>query len=689
MKKALYIHLLLFATLVTTAQTIDRTKAPKPGPAPVINIADPVSFVLPNGLKVFVVTNSKLPQVSATLTINRDPLMEGEKAGMLGMAGSLMRRGTNTMSKAVLDESVDFLGANLFTGATSVSGSSLKQNFPKLMKIMADVALRPSFSKEELEKVRTQTLSGLAQAQDDPNSIASNVSSVLLYGKSHPYGEIETMETVKNVSVADIKKYHDVYWKPNIAYLIFVGDITPAEAQKIATEQFGKWQKGVIPAKAYPAVKPPARTYIAIIDRPSSVQSVIRIASPVQLKPGSPKAIPTSLMSSILGGGFSSRLVQNLREKYGFTYGASGGVSPDKLVGRFGASASVRNEKTDSAVGQFIHEFNRMRNEAASDTEVTSLKNYMSGEFARSLENPGTVASFALSTAVYGLPKDYYRKYLTSLNAVTAEQVQQVAREFIPVNNLVITIVGNAKEIAKELDKYGPVKYFDIYGNPKEAPVEKKVSGSITPESILQKAVEAYGGAAAIAALKDVSFTGNVELMGQSMVYEQKHIFPDGYSTAIKMGGMELMKTTKNGDDYKIMMQGADQPLDADAKSELRAKAALFEESYYLSNKDYKFEMKGIEQVDGKDAYHIGVTTPGGTTFSAYYDVATGLKIQDVREQEMGPMGKVNVTNRVLEYKEYNGVKLPVKMLIDLGMMKQNIVISEVKVNQGLTSKDL
>lgn len=689
MKKILYFHLFLFAALSVSAQNIDRSKPPKPGPAPVINIADPVSFVLPNGLKVFVVTNSKLPQVSATLTIDRDPLMEGEKAGMLGMAGSLMRRGTTAMSKSVLDESVDFLGANLSTASTSVSASSLKQNFPKLMQLVADVVLRPSFSADELEKVRTQTLSGLAQAQDDPNSIASNVSSTLLYGKMHPYGEMETMETVKKVTVADIKKYHGLYWKPNIAYLIFVGDITPAEARKLATEQFGKWQKGVIPTKTYPAVVPPARTYIAVIDRPSSVQSVIRIAAPVQLKPGSPKAIPASVMSSILGGGFSSRLMQNLREKYGFTYGAGGGVSPDKLVGRFSASASVRNEKTDSAVGQFIHEFNRLRNEAASDTEVTSLKNYMSGEFARSLENPGTIAGFALATAVYKLPKDYYRNYLTNLNAVTAAQVQQMAREFIPVNNLVITIVGNAKEITKGLEKYGEVKYFDIYGNPKEAPVEKKVSGSVSPESILQKAVEAYGGAAAIAALKDVSFTGTVELMGQSMVYEQKHIFPGGYSTAIKMGGMELMKTTKNGEDYKIMMQGAEQPLDADSKSELRAKAALFEETYFLSNKDYKFELKGIEAIEGSDAYRIAIQTPGGTTFNAFYDVATGLKVQDVREQEMGPMGKVSVTSRILEYKEYNGVKLPVKMLVDLGVMKQNIQISEVKVNQGLTSKDL
>lgn len=687
-----YIYLSLMAlcsTVLLPAQIIDRSKAPKPGPAPVINIADPASFTLPNGLKVFVVTNTKLPQVSATLTIDRDPLLEGEKAGMLSMAGSLMRRGTSKMDKATLDESVDFLGGELGASATSVSASSLKGNFPKLLQLMADVALRPSFSNAELEKIRTQTLSGLAQAKDDPNSIAGNVSGALVYGKNHPYGEFETEQTVKNVTVADIKSYHSTYWKPNIAYLIFVGDITSNEAMKLATEHFGSWTRGDVPKKQYAEVKQPAKTLIAVVDRPSSVQSVISISSPVNLQPGTPDAIPTSVMGNVLGGGFSSRLNQNLREKYAFTYGAGGGVSTDRLVGSFRASASVRNEKTDSAVGQFLYEFNRIRNEAASDSEVTALKNYMSGGFARSLENAATVANFALNVARYNLPKDYYRTYLTKLNAVTPANVQAMANKYVPVNNLVITIVGNAKEIAAGLSKYGDVKFFDINGNEVAPPTEKKVDANVTATSVLQKAIEAYGGEAAIAAIKDAMLKGSVSMMGQAMQYEQKHVMPGGYSAVVKMGPMELMKQSKNGSEYSAAMQGTKQEVSADDKAQLDAKAALYDERYYLSNAAVKLNLKGIESVDGKDAYDIEIVTPEGSSFHAFYDVKTGLKVQEMRQQEVGPMGKVNVTTLYKEYKEFNGVKIPVQIVIDLGVMKQDISITEVKINAGLSASEL
>lgn len=690
MKSIYNLLVMLAVSSAALAQTdIDRTKAPKPGPAPVINIADPAVFTLPNGLKVFVVTNTKLPQVAASLVIDRDPLVEGDKAGMTDMAGTMMRRGTTKMNKATLDENVDFLGASLSTSATSAYASSLKNNFPKLMALMADVVLRPAFSKEELEKVRKQTLSGLAQEKDDPNAIARNVSSALLYGKKHPYGEIETEATVKNITLDDIKKYHATWWKPNIAYLIFVGDITAAEAKNLAELNFGAWAKGEVPRLNYASVQPPAKTMIAVVDRPSSVQSIISIGAPVQLKPGAPEAIPASVMSNILGGGFSSRLNQNLREKYGFTYGAGGGVSSDKLVGRFRASASVRNEKTDSAVGQFIHEFNRIRNEQASDSEVTALKNYMSGGFARSLEDPSTIADFALNVARYNLPKDYYRNYLTRLSTVSASEVKQMANQYVPVNNLIITIVGNAKEIAKGLDKYGEVKYFDLYGNPAVAPVEKKVSEGVSAASVMQQAIAAYGGEAALQSLKDITLTGSAEIMGQQMQYEQKNVMPDGFSATVKMGEMTLMQQKKSGADYKVTMQGMDAPMDAEAKAELDAKAAFFEERYYLNNKEVKLELQGIEQVDGKDAYKVKVTLPGGNAFQSFYDVKTGLRLQEVKEQEMGQAGKVSVTFKFLEYKDYNGIKVPVKLLADFGMFQQNINITDVKLNQGLKLTDL
>lgn len=470
MKKSIIYFLIVLPLAMHAQLTIDRTKAPAPAPAPEIKVAEPASFILPNGLKVFVVQNDKLPSVSATLTIDRDPVLEGDKAGVVSMAGELIRRGTEKMNKATLDEEIDFLGASISTSDKSISGASLKDNFPKLIALMADIALRPSFPADELEKIRKQELSGLEQAKDNPNTIAENVVNSLLYGKDHPYGELETEATVAKVTVDDVKKYYNTYWKPNIAYLVFVGDIKPAEAKKLAVQYFGKWQKADVPRVNFKMTQPPARRYIAVVDRPASVQSVIHLVCPITLKPGSADDIPSSVMNNILGGGFSGRLFGNLREKHGFTYGAYSYLRADKLIGSFDANASVRNEKTDSAIGAFLEEFARIRKDTVNGDELTRMKNYLSGSFARSLERPATIANFALNVSRYNLPKDYYQDYLKKLAAVNGTEVKSMADKYVQPDNLLIVVVGNAKEIAKGLDKYGEVKYVDMYGNSVAAP---------------------------------------------------------------------------------------------------------------------------------------------------------------------------------------------------------------------------
>ncbi|MCX6208557.1 MAG: pitrilysin family protein [Bacteroidetes bacterium] len=235
---------ILFVATSSNAQ-VDRTKAPAPNAAPIIKIGTPAKFVLPNGLKVFVVQNNKLPRVSASLTFNYDPILEGDKAGYVSLAGELIKQGTTTKKKEVLDEEVDFLGANLSTSASSASVNALSSNFNKAFGLMADVVLHPAFLESEFDRLKKQTLTGLEAEKEDPNSISSNVSNKLMYGANHPYGEFNTEATVKNITLADVKKYYNTYWKPNVAYLVFVGDITPANAQKLALQYFGKWQKGV------------------------------------------------------------------------------------------------------------------------------------------------------------------------------------------------------------------------------------------------------------------------------------------------------------------------------------------------------------------------------------------------------------------------------------------------------------
>jgi predicted Zn-dependent peptidase len=233
MKK--YINLiLLFTPMVSLAQQIDRSKAPAPSKAPVIQVGTPSSFELANGLKVFVVKNTKLPRVTATIALDLDGFMEGDKAGLANMAGQLLKRGTTTKSKAALDEAVEFLGGSLSTSSQTATVSALKSNFPELMSLMSEVILHPALAKDELEKVRKQTLSGIESSKEDANAISNNVMNKLVYGAQHAFGEMTTAKTVNNVSEEDIKRFFENYWKPNIAYLVFVGDIEPAVAKSLA-----------------------------------------------------------------------------------------------------------------------------------------------------------------------------------------------------------------------------------------------------------------------------------------------------------------------------------------------------------------------------------------------------------------------------------------------------------------------
>jgi zinc protease len=686
--KKIIIYFLTFLPLATIAQ-VDRTKAPTPAPAPAITIGKPTSFTLPNGLKVFVVQNNKLPRVSANLTVDIDPIVEGDKTGLTSMAGSLVRRGTTSMKKDKLDEEIDFLGATINTSATNVSVASLKNNFSQVFKLMTDIVLRPSLPADELEKIRKQELSGLQANKDDPGAISENVANRLVYGAGHPYGDVATEKTISNVQLTDIKKYFSTYWKPNNSYLVFVGDITPAEANALATKYFGSWQKGIVPKQTYKTPQPPAKTYVAIVDRPASVQSLITFISPVQLKPGAPDAIAAAVMNNILGGGSSGRLFLNLREKHGFTYGAYSSLRTDRLVGAFSADASVRNEKTDSAIAEFLGEFKTLATSQTPEMEVANMKSYQSGTFARSLENPATIANFALNIARYNLPADYYQNYLKNLSSVTPQAVQAVAAKYVMPSNMHIIIVGNAKQIAPGLEKYGEVKYFDVYGNPVTAPSVKKADASVTPQSILAKAAAAVGTAEAIAAVKDIDMSGEASVMGQSLAVTQKQILPATFMTAISVGPMAIQKKLLKDGKYSISQQGQTREAKPQDIEEINENAAFFSEAYMLKQPGYKFEVTGIEKVEGSDAYGLNVKTTAGREYTNYYDVATGLKVKSTNVEDAGPAGKVTVQSYYKDYKAFNGIQIPTTMIVDQGQLKVNMTFKEVKVNSGLKAEDI
>ena len=448
MKKIFYTILAISIFSAAYAQ-IDRSKMPEPGPAPQIKIGEARSFTLDNGLRVFVVENSKVPRVTYSLVFDYDPVFDKEMAGLTDITGGILRTATANRTKEMIDEEIDFIGASMSVYAGGLYASGLSNYTSTLAELIADVLINARFEEEHFNRVKTQTLSGLMAGKNEPSSVAARVNNVLLYGSNHPYGLNITEKSLENITLENCERFYNTYYKPEITYMAVVGDVKFDEIKKIVENYFGKWERGLVPKHSYPTPMPPKGVRVAVVDRPNAVQSVIRVGYPVDLKPGAEDIISARVMNSILGGG-TSRLFNNLRETHGFTYGAYSSLSSGKLVGSFVANTDVRTIATDSAVNEILYEIRRMQNELVPLNELNLFKNEMNGNFALSLEDPQTIANFALNIARYDLPADYYTTYLQRLAAINENDILKAANKYLMPNNVNILVVGNASEIAGE-----------------------------------------------------------------------------------------------------------------------------------------------------------------------------------------------------------------------------------------------
>ena len=256
----------LFLTTFAINAQIDRSTMPEPGPDPVVKLGKPVKFTLDNGLKVIMVENHKLPRISANLTIDNKPYFEGEIAGVSGMMGSLLGRGTANITKDEFNEKVDFYGANVSFFSSGAFASSLTKYFPEILGLMADGVKNSQFTQEEFDKEVNITLDGLKSDEKNVTSTARRVENVLTFGRNHPYGEFTSKESVSKITLNDVVNNYNTYYKPNNAYLVIEGDINPKEAKKLVTSLFADWTKGTIPAYTMPATNDVETTEIDFIN---------------------------------------------------------------------------------------------------------------------------------------------------------------------------------------------------------------------------------------------------------------------------------------------------------------------------------------------------------------------------------------------------------------------------------------
>ncbi len=683
MKNIFFLACLVFVGTIS-AQDF-RAKAPAAGPAPKIQVGKYEQFKLANGLKVIVVENHKLPRLSVQLFVDIDPILEGENAGYVTMAGDMISRGTKTRTKAQFDEQIDFIGATFNSSSDGLFGASLKKHAAKLLELMADVTLNPTFPAEEFEKVKTQQVSGLQSNKDNADFIAGQVGNVLNFGASHPFGEVMTEQSLEKATVTMAQNFYNTYFRPEISYLIVVGDVNKAEVEGWAKQYFGAWKNTTpMPKTSFGNPTLPETASLDFVNKQGAVQSVINITYPIAYSNALPDYLPARVMNYALGGYFRSRINNNLREAKAYTYGARSALRANKWVGTFGTSGSYRNEVTDSALVQLLIEINKMRTETIGDEELSMVKNVMSGDFARSLEEPQTVATFALNIARFGLAPDYYDTYLQRVAAVTPADVLAMGKKYLHPDKAHILVVGNKGAIAEKmraLSPNGKINYYDLYGKPLQDAASALPPG-LTADNVLEDYIVAIGAANA-RQVSTLQSEGSISVQGMNLTMNSAKEDGKRYAMTMKMGAATMQKQVLSGGAGYSEARGKKEVATGTALNDLVTASYVFPE-LHLTEMGAKPTLKGIEMVNGAKTYQVDFTFSNGKTASYFYDATTGLQARAIETQGEGEEA-TNITTDYADYREVNGVKLPYKItLIGAAPMPLEMIIKEYKVNEKL-----
>jgi zinc protease len=680
MKKTSILLFILFLTGIMQAQ--DR-KQPSPGVAPVVNIKKPQTFVLPNGLKVMIVEDHRLPKVTYNLTLDNAPYAEGNKKGVDALCSSLMGNGSKKISKDDFNEEIDFLGANMNFSSHGASASSLSKSANRILELLAEGALDPNFTQVEFDKEKAKMLEGLKADEKSTPSIARRVVDALAFGKNHPSGEFETEQTINNVTLADVQANYQNYFVPENAYLVVIGDVKFNKIKPVIEKLFGSWVKNSTPKVTYSDPTNVPFTQIDFVDVPNAVQSEIALVNTVNLKMSDPDFFAAALATRILGGDFDSYLMMNLREGHGWTYGAYASIGAGKYVSKLKSAAAVRNVVTDSSVVEFIKEIKRIRTEKVSDEALNNVKAGYIGRFVMQVQKPETVARYALNIETEKLPANFYENYIKAINAVTAEDVQKAANKYFLIDNTRIVIAGKGADVIPGLEKLKiPIFYFDKYGNPVDKPILKKEApAGITPKIVLDNYIKAIGGEKAVMAVKTISMVGSASIpqAPSPLTFTNKIDAKGKLMVEIAMGPMSLMKQVINEKGAYLVQQGQRKNIEGEDLAEMKANAIPFEE-IQLVKKDGLI-LSGIESINGNDAYAI---QNGKTT--TYYDVKSGLKVAESKIVEQGG-NKTTQTTNLGDYREVKGVKVPFNIIQNVGF-ELDIKMSEVKINEGVSNAD-
>jgi len=558
---------------------------PRPWPARQVKFPPYEVRTLANGMQVVAVLHHEQPAVSVRLLVRAGAAQDPKgKGGVATLTAALLDQGTTTRSAFQIADQIDSIGGALGTGAGSdlsfVNAVVMKDSFGLAMDLLADVVRNPAFAEEEIDRQRQQAVSSLQVSRNDPDYVAGVVFDRLVYG-FHPYGlpNSGTAESLSSITRADLQAFHSQYFVPNNMILAIVGDVTSDEAFGAAERVFGSWARREVPA--VPVIEPPAPTRrVVVIDKPDAVQTEIRVGH-LGIPRKHPDYMAVDLAFKILGGEGANRLHRVLRSERGLTYGASADIQTLKQAGDFVAETDTRTETTGEALRLIVEEFACLRRDRVHERELGDAQAYLSGNFPLTIETPDAIATQVLNAVFYELPLEDIPTFRERVQAVSPDDIQRVARQFVFPDRLAVVLVGNASGFVSQLKGLGfpefeviPIDEVDLMAASLRKEVRSGAAGrrrggimrvslsdagppqaeprsAADASALLRRVVAAKGGLDALQAVKTVIAESKTTFQMDQGPLESTTktyvIYPDKFRVDANVAGAEVLQAFNAG----------------------------------------------------------------------------------------------------------------------------------------------
>lgn len=657
----------LYSAIPSFAQSIDKNKKPESGSLSTVVFPKYEEKVLSNGLRVIVIEDHEQPTVYMNLSIPVGSSSDGKNMGTALVTADMLTKGAGKRSALQIAETLDGIGASVGANAsgdvTNISANTIKRHLSVVLEVFSDVLQRPTFPTDELEKIIKQRVAEVQNQKTRANGVANMIARKVTYGLQHPYSSKETVQSLEQLKIDDIKNFYGKHYKPNNSVLTIVGDFSTAEILKVLEKNLGSWKKDPkYMATKIPAITPlPKGVYFA--ERPGSVQSAIVFTMPT-VPLVHPDNEGLSLVGNIIGGGFAGRLFKTLRETYSYTYTPFGYATRAKEINRIVCGAEVRNQVTDSAIIVTKRELKKLATELMDASELNVIKKNMVGTYLRSFENSEVVAQLIANSYLNGTPMERVKQYPEKIMAMSPANVKAIAEKYIDPDkaNMSIVVVGS-KAVRPKIEQFGTIYDYDLDGEPVKASKVEEVS--MTVDQLLEKHIQALGGKQAISGLKSLVTKAEISLqmgpqkVGGQAITKQK-VPQKSYSAA----DFKVFKQESwcDGQTAYESQNGSEPQAKSGAELEMQQYQAEIFPTARLRELGYTLSISG----KSNGVITLKAISPMKQERTISFDEKSMLVIKSEYSIDT-PQGGIPVSESYGEYTDVAGTKLPGTMTIQMG----------------------